>query len=129
MALAPAGSRYFIGDANATYQMLDLVADGSIAGMSIMSLPHEVRYSGSIDVNYEVVVTAPVGGSVSDCRVFYGTKDAMVERSVTSVEWGGAMSAPTQTINFIVDSVAKQIQLPAAAGTDIISSHTYFCHG
>jgi hypothetical protein len=111
MALAPAGSRVFIGDAGATYELLTVLDNGAVAGMKTRDLPHEVRYIVDLDATQQVVVTAPVGQGLDECRVFSGTKNDMVERPVTAVEFGGAMSSPTTTISFLVGSATQQILL------------------
>ena len=115
MALAPYGTRYFIGDASGSYQSLALTDASSIGSLNVLSLPHEIAYLGAIDGAQQVLVTMPLDGSELDYRAFYGSKDNMVECEVTSVTAGGAMSAPTRTVVFKVGPATKQVVLGGQA--------------
>ncbi len=114
MALASYGSRIFIGDANASYQMLQLVNATSIANMKALGLPDEVTYVGTMDNSQQVVIATSVGNSQSGYRVFYGSRDNMAERTIMSVTTDGVLSAPMQVVNFVVGSTQKQVVLGGA---------------
>jgi hypothetical protein len=115
MGLADEGTRFFIGDADATYAPLTLVDSTAIAGVALMSLPYEFEFI-AID-NVTTVVTIPINGDYASARVFYGPKDNVQQRTVTSVEFGGALSAPTCTVHFLVGSDELQVTLGGSAAT------------
>lgn len=124
MGLADSGTRFFIGDANATFEPLTLVDASTIVNMPIMSLPYEVEYTQIVDTGSSTVVASPINGDFGSARVFYGAKEDMQQRPVTSVEFGGALSAPTRTVHFLVGTQELQVVLggsefppPPDAGT------------
>jgi hypothetical protein len=104
MALSPSSSRAFIGDPGATYQLITVLDNAAIAGMKTRDLPHRVCYVGAMDGTEQVVVTGPLGECSEEPRVFYGTKEDMVERQVTGIE-------DFVFISFLVGSATKQVQI------------------
>jgi hypothetical protein len=103
MALGPPNSRAFIGDPGATYQLITVLDNAAIAGMETRDLPHRVCYVGVMDGTEQVVVTGPLGTCSEEPRVFYGTKDDMIERQVTGVE-------NSVFVSFLVGSTTKRVQ-------------------
>lgn len=110
MALAPAGSRIFIGDASANYESIDLVDASAIGSMKVMGLPHRVNALAPVD-GAQMLVTEPIAGSTQDGRAFYGSQEAMNECDGVKITIGGAMSAPTTIVVCTMGSQTKQLEL------------------
>jgi hypothetical protein len=104
MALGPLTSRAFIGDPGATYQLITVLDNAAIAGMETRDLPHRACYVGVMDGTEQVVVTGPLGACSEEPRVFYGTREDMIERRVTGVE-------DSLVVSFLVGSTTKQVRI------------------
>jgi hypothetical protein len=104
MALGPLTSRAFIGDPGATYELITVLDNAAIIGLDTRDLPHGVCYVGAMDGTEQVVVTGPLGVCSEEPRVFYGTKEDMVEREVTGIE-------DSVFISFLVGSTTKRVQI------------------
>jgi hypothetical protein len=83
MALGPAGSKSFLGGPGET--PLTVVGASTVAGLGIVNLPGEVDYVADVSDGTSIVVTSPINlQSSADYHLFYGTADAMAERTIMS---------------------------------------------
>jgi hypothetical protein len=83
MALGPADSKSFLGGPGET--PLTVVGASAVAGLGIVNLPGEVDYVGDVSDGTSIVVTSPIDvQSSADFHLFYGTADAMAERTIMS---------------------------------------------
>jgi hypothetical protein len=83
MALGPAGSKSFLGGPGET--PLTVVDSTTVAGLLIVNLPGSADYVADVSDGTSIVVTSPADvQSSADFHLFYGTADAMVERTIVS---------------------------------------------
>lgn len=91
MALGPGDSRAFL-DVNDPDQVQLVVVDASVLNtMTLRNLPGDVyiEYVADVSNGDVIVVTRPLDDwTYAQFRVFYGTPDAMLERTVVSVARG-----------------------------------------
>lgn len=85
MGLGPAASKEFLGDAGADVTRLTLVDPGTVSGLTVVNLPGVVGYVADVSDGTAIVITSPGDvESSADLHLFYGTPDAMVERTIIS---------------------------------------------
>jgi hypothetical protein len=83
MALGPADSKAFLGGPGET--PLTVVGASTVAGLGIVNLPGEVDYVADVSDGTSIVVTSPINPQSSAYfHLFYGTADAMAERTIVS---------------------------------------------
>ena len=106
MAIDPNSSRIFIGDPSAAYTLLTLVDPSTIAGLPLQNLPNTIAYVEDVNDGNVIVITMPVdytSASPFRHKVYYGSTDAVIERTITSDTQGLDISSGP-VISFVVDS-------------------------
>lgn len=102
--------------------VLELVDASTYASFEVRNLPGAVivEYDASTSDGRRIVVTRPeVDGSYEDFRVFFGTSEQMVERSVQNVSRGSSTH-----ITFDVDGVAYDALFGSSLSPSIESTLT-----
>jgi hypothetical protein len=106
MALGPAGSKDFLGQADAGVTSLTVVPDSTVSALPIVNTPNVISYVADVE-NGDVLMTtvpmnqdpaAPNGGQ----SVFYGAPSEVAQRTVVSFEQS---RSGTGTLVFLVDRV------------------------
>lgn len=97
---------------------LTLVDASTVRGMPAIDLPGAVKYVAEAADGTAIVVTAPleIEAGSSEFRLFYGTPNAMIERSIVGFVQSGS---GYPTISFIVGSqiyVMNITSIPPADG-------------
>jgi hypothetical protein len=124
MALAPTGSKSFLGQSDAGVTSLTLVAASTVAGMAVVNTPNVIAYVGDVANGDAVLATVPLnddatpidgGVDAGGLSIFYGPPGAMAERTVTAFE---ESLSGNGTLTFLVGDVPYLLAFGMVQGPD-----------
>jgi hypothetical protein len=127
----PADSRPMPGVAPLGGEELELLSEDDLEDFALRNLPPEVtvEYLGALEDGRRVLVTVPTdASSYEDFRVFFGTKDAMLEHEEVSVV--RKRDGGSTTITFRLDGATATLEFPIQmVGDQFVPGPATFEHG